>query len=70
LNFNWNMSLLILKSLPFLPPKMNFRYPGVHIKSQKHDLQVDAFIKKVIKPKNIYADISSGAKAERKGLDL
>jgi len=41
----------------------------VSTKSLKHDLQVDAFLKEGIKPKNIYADISSGAKAERKGFD-
>ncbi len=48
---------------------MKFGYARVSTKSQKHDLQVDAFLKEGIKPKNIYADISSGAKAERKGLD-
>jgi predicted site-specific integrase-resolvase len=47
---------------------MVFGYARVSTKSQKHDLQVDAFLKEGIKPKNIYADISSGAKAERKGL--
>lgn len=32
-------------------------------------MQVDAFLKEGIDSKNIYADISSGAKSERKGLD-
>ena len=48
---------------------MKFGYARVSTKSQKHDLQVDAFLKEGIEPKDIYADISSGAKAERKGLD-
>jgi len=48
---------------------MKFGYARVSTKSQKHDLQIDAFLKEGIKPKNIYADISSGAKSERKGLD-
>ncbi|WP_082433461.1 recombinase family protein [Flagellimonas eckloniae] len=48
---------------------MTFGYARVSTKSQKHNLQVDAFLKEGIKPKNIYADISSGAKSERKGLD-
>lgn len=48
---------------------MKFGYARVSTRSQKHDLQVDAFLKEGIKPKNIYADVSSGAKSERKGLD-
>jgi DNA invertase Pin-like site-specific DNA recombinase len=48
---------------------MKFGYARVSTKSQKHDLQVDAFLKEGIDTKNIYADISSGAKSERKGLD-
>ncbi|SNZ01226.1 recombinase family protein [Flagellimonas pacifica] len=48
---------------------MTFGYARVSTKSQKHDLQVDAFLKEGIDAKNIYADISSGAKSERKGLD-
>ncbi len=48
---------------------MKFGYARVSTKSQKHDLQVDSFLKAGIKIKNIYADVSSGAKAERKGLD-
>ncbi|WP_149277674.1 recombinase family protein [Pareuzebyella sediminis] len=48
---------------------MTFGYARVSTKSQKQDLQVDAFLKEGIKPKNIYADVSSGAKSERKGLD-
>lgn len=48
---------------------MKFGYARVSTKSQKHDLQVDAFLKEGINTKNIYADISSGAKSERKGLD-
>jgi DNA invertase Pin-like site-specific DNA recombinase len=48
---------------------MKFGYARVSTKSQKHDLQVDAFLIEGISTKNIYADISSGAKSERKGLD-
>jgi DNA invertase Pin-like site-specific DNA recombinase len=48
---------------------MKFGYARVSTKTQKHDLQVDAFLKESIDPKNIFADISSGAKSERKGLD-
>ena len=48
---------------------MKFGYARVSTKSQKHDLQVDAFLKEGIDSKNIYTDVSSGAKAERKGLD-
>ena len=48
---------------------MKFGYARVSTKSQKHDLQIDAFLKEDIETKNIYADISSGAKSERKGLD-
>lgn len=48
---------------------MKFGYARVSTKSQKHDLQVDAFLKEGINEKNIYADVSSGAKAERKGLE-
>ncbi|MGN7515922.1 MAG: recombinase family protein [Allomuricauda sp.] len=48
---------------------MKFGYARVSTKSQKHDLHVDAFLKEGIKPKNIYADISSRAKTARKGLD-
>ena len=47
---------------------MMFGYARVSTKSQKHDLQVDALLKEGIDFKNIYADISSGAKSERKGL--
>ena len=43
---------------------MTFGYARVSTKAQKHDLQVDAFLKEGIKPKNIYADVSSGAKSE------
>ena len=48
---------------------MIFGYARVSTKSQKHDLQVDAFLKEGIDSENIYTDISSGAKSERKGLD-
>ena len=48
---------------------MEFGYARVSTKSQKFDLQVDAFLKEGIKPKNIFADISSGSKAERNDLD-
>lgn len=48
---------------------MKFGYARVSTKTQKHDLQVYAFLKEGISSKNIYANISSGAKSERKGLD-
>lgn len=48
---------------------MIFGYVRVSTKSQKLDLQVDAMLKEGVKPKNIFSDIASGAKSERKGLD-
>ncbi|MEE1964613.1 recombinase family protein [Allomuricauda taeanensis] len=48
---------------------MKFGYARVSTRSQKHDLQFDALLKEGVEQGNIYADVSSGAKAERKGLD-
>jgi len=49
---------------------MLFGYVRVSTKSQNPDLQIDALLKKGVKEKNIYRDVSSGAKAERHDLDL
>ena len=48
---------------------MLFGYVRVSTKTQKLDLQVDALLKEGIDSKNIYSDIASGAKSERKGLE-
>ena len=48
---------------------MIFAYARISTEAQKFDLQLDAFKKENIDPKNIYIDISSGAKEKRKGLD-
>ena len=48
---------------------MIFGYARVSTRAQKHDLQIDAFLKEGIPTKNIYTDVASGAKSERKGLD-
>ncbi|GGW24423.1 hypothetical protein GCM10007383_06100 [Arenibacter certesii] len=50
-------------------PKMDFGYVRVSSKTQKLDLQVDALLKAKVLRKNIFSDIVSGVKAERKGLD-
>ena len=50
-------------------PKMYFGYVRVSSKTQKLDLQVDALLKVKVLRKNIFSDIVSGVKAERKGLD-
>lgn len=44
-------------------------YVRVSTNTQNPNLQIDALLKVGGSEKNIYADISSGAKAERKGLD-
>ncbi|WP_438712772.1 recombinase family protein [Aquimarina muelleri] len=49
---------------------MLFGYARISMLSQKYDLQIDALLKAGIKEKNIYKDVSSGAKANRKSLDL
>jgi len=48
---------------------MYFGYVRVSSKTQKLDLQVDALLKVKVLRKNIFSDIVSGVKAERKGLD-
>lgn len=48
---------------------MNFGYARVSTTAQKLDLQIDALLKENVDPKNIYSDIISGVKSERKGLD-
>lgn len=50
-------------------PIMIFGYARVSTRTQKHDLQVDALLKEGISSQNIYADIASGAKSQRKELD-
>lgn len=49
---------------------MIFGYARISTKEQSFDLQLDALLKEGIEIENIYKDISSGAKAERKELDL
>ncbi|MBQ0733891.1 recombinase family protein [Aquimarina celericrescens] len=49
---------------------MLFGYARISTSSQNLDLQVDALLKAGVDIKNIYKDISSGAKAHRKNLDL
>lgn len=60
-----------LNRLHFTPfnTSMEFGYARVSTPTQKLDLQVDALLKEDIEPKNIYSDIVSGVKSERKGLD-
>jgi DNA invertase Pin-like site-specific DNA recombinase len=48
---------------------MLFGYVRVSTKSQKLDLQVDALLKEGVQTNNIYSDIASGVKSERKGLE-
>src|SRR5680860_191536 len=45
-------------------------YVRVSTKSQNPNLQIDALLKEGVSEKNIYRDVSSGAKAERNDLDL
>ncbi len=49
---------------------MLFGYVRVSTKSQNPNLQIDALLKEDVQEKNIYRDVSSGAKAERHDLDL
>ena len=49
---------------------MLFGYVRVSTKTQNPNLQIDALLKEGISEKNIYRDVSSGAKAERHDLDL
>jgi len=49
---------------------MLFGYVRVSTKTQNANLQIDALLKEEVLEKNIYSDISSGAKAERHDLDI
>lgn len=49
---------------------MLFGYVRISTKTQNPSLQIDALLKEGVKEKNIYRDVSSGAKAERHDLDL
>lgn len=49
---------------------MLFGYARISTSSQRFDLQIDALLKAGVKEKNIYKDVSSGSKANRKNLDL
>ncbi len=49
---------------------MLFGFVRVSTKLQNSNLQIDALLKEGVKEKNIYRDVSSGAKAERHDLDL
>ncbi len=49
---------------------MLFGYARISTSSQNFNLQVDVLLKAGVPEKNIYKDISSGAKANRKSLDL
>jgi DNA invertase Pin-like site-specific DNA recombinase len=49
---------------------MLFGYVRVNTKTQNPSLQIDALLKEGVTEKNIYRDVSSGAKAERHDLDL
>ncbi|MBD1261993.1 recombinase family protein [Maribacter polysiphoniae] len=49
---------------------MLFGYVRVSTKTQNPSLQIDALLKEGVKEKNIFRDVSSGAKAERHDLDL
>tara|TARA_R110000796_G_C14381570_1_gene415285 strand:- start:19 stop:528 length:510 start_codon:yes stop_codon:yes gene_type:complete len=49
---------------------MLFGYVRISTKSQNPSLQIDALLKEGVTEKNIYRDVSSGAKAERHDLDL
>ena len=49
---------------------MLFGYVRVSTKTQNPNLQIDALLKEGVSEKNIYRDVSSGAKAERHDLDL
>ena len=49
---------------------MLFGYVRVSTKTQNSNLQIDALLKEGVSEKNIYSDISSGAKSERHDLDI
>lgn len=49
---------------------MLFGYVRVSTKIQNPNLQIDALLKEGVSEKNIYRDVSSGAKAKRHDLDL
>jgi len=49
---------------------MLFGYARISTSSQNFNLQIDALLKLGVLEKNIYKDISSGAKSNRKSLDL
>lgn len=48
---------------------MKFGYVRISTKDQKFDLQYDALLKEGVAMKNIYKDVASGVREERKGLD-
>ena len=49
---------------------MLFGYVRVSTKTQNPSLQIDALLKEGVSEKNIFRDVSSGAKSERHDLDL
>lgn len=49
---------------------MLFGYVRVSTKTQNPNLQIDDLLKAGVQEKNIYSDISSGAKSERHDLDI
>jgi DNA invertase Pin-like site-specific DNA recombinase len=49
---------------------MLFGYVRVSTKTQNANLQIDDLLKEGVSEKNIYSDVSSGAKAERHDLDM
>ena len=49
---------------------MLFGYVSVSTKTQNPNLQIDALFKERVSEKNIYSDVSSGAKSERHDLDI
>ena len=49
---------------------MLFGCVKVSTKTKNPDLQIDALLKEAVNEKNVYRDVSSGAKAERHDLDL
>lgn len=49
---------------------MLFGYVRVSTKTQNPNLQIDALLKEGVLEKNIYSDVSSGAKSERHDLDI
>jgi len=49
---------------------MLFGYVRVSTKTQNPNLQIDALLKEGFSEKNIYSDVSSGAKSQRHDLDI